>query len=154
MHEVHWLPRVVTQLVRRVQTRQRVERDAQRDADRQAPTARRRAREQTGQRIALDVLHHQEVAGLAGTDLEDGHDVRMMNARRDARFVEEHLDELFLTGKVRVEPLHRHEALEAADAREAREIHRRHAAGRNFADEFIAIDALSPRAGSKSFATR
>jgi hypothetical protein len=46
-----------------------------------------------------------------------------------------------------VQPLHRHEALEAAHAGEARQVHRGHAAGRNFAHQLVAIDALAAYAG-------
>ena len=75
----------------------------------------------------------------------------MMNARRNAGLIEEHLDELFLGREVWVQPLHRDEALEAADPGQAREVHRRHATRRDLAHELIAIDALTPRAGVEEF---
>ena len=111
-----------------------------------AARAKRRAK-----RVALDVLHHQVVADGAGAHFEDGHDVRVMNARSDARFVQEHLDELFLARQMRMQPLHRDEALKAADAGQARKVHRGHATGRDLAHQLIAIDALSPRAGVEEF---
>ena len=80
---------------------------------------------------------------LALADLEDGHDVRVVDARGEARLVEEHLDELGLLREVRVQPLDRDEALEAGDAREAREEHRRHAAAGELGDELVAVEAFA-----------
>jgi len=57
----------------------------------------------------------------------------VMNARRNARFIQEHFDELFLGREVRVQSLDCDEALEATHASQAREVHRRHATGRDFA---------------------
>jgi hypothetical protein len=70
-----------------------------------------------------------------------------MDARCDARFVEEHLDEFFLAREVRVQALHRNEALEAAHPRQARQVHGGHATGGNLAHQLVAIDALAARAG-------
>src|SRR5262249_14751174 len=56
------------------------------------------------------------------------HDVRVMDARREARLVEEHPDELTVLGEVRVQPLHRDDAAEALLAEEARHVHTRHPA--------------------------
>ena len=67
----------------------------------------------------------------------------MVDARGEARLVEEHLDELGLAREVRVQPLDGDEALEAADARQAREEHRGHAAGRELGDQLEAIEPLA-----------
>ena len=131
---------VVLQLVRRVEPREHVDDDAQADLRRQAHAALRRAREEAPEGVALHVLHDDVVALLALADLEDGHDVRVVDARREARLLEEHLDELGLAREVRVQPLDGDEALEAADAREAREIHRRHPAGRQLGDQLEPIE--------------
>ena len=66
--------------------------------------------------------------------------MRVVDARGEARLVEEHLDELFLAGEVRVQALDGDEALEAADAAEPGEEHRRHAAGRDLADQLVAVE--------------
>jgi hypothetical protein len=47
-----------------------------------------------------------------------------------------------LAREVRVESLDGHEALEAADARQARQVHGRHATGSDLADELIAIELM------------
>jgi hypothetical protein len=44
---------------------------------------------------------------------------------------------------MRVQALHRHEALKATHAGEAGQVHRGHAAGRNLAHQLVAIDALA-----------
>jgi hypothetical protein len=64
----------------------------------------------------------------------------VVDARGQARLLEEHLDELGLAREVRVEPLDGDEALEAADAGEAREKHGRHAAGRQLGHQLEAIE--------------
>ncbi len=69
----------------------------------------------------------------------------MMDARRDARLIQEHLDELFFARQMRMEPLDGDEALETADAGQARQEHRGHTTGRELTDELVAIDALPPR---------
>ena len=70
-------------------------RSAHRRAGALAPPRSERA-DEARERVALDVLHHEVVAGLALADLEDGDDVRVVDARGEARLVEEHLDELLL----------------------------------------------------------
>ena len=81
------------------------------------PVLRRRVEEVPG-RVALDVLHHEVVAGVGRADLEDGDDVRVVDAGREARLVEEHLDELGVPRQVLVQPL---------DGVRAAGIRRRHA---------------------------
>src|SRR5262249_19693556 len=73
-------------------------------------------------------------------DLEDGDDMRVVDAGGEASFIEEHPDELFLGGEVGVEALDGDEALEAAGAGEASEVDGGHAAGRELADELIAVE--------------
>ena len=68
--------------------------------------------EQVARGIALDIFHHEVVARLGGTDLEDGHDVRVMDPRRETRLVEKHLDELGMPREVLVKALDRVEAAE------------------------------------------
>ena len=60
-----------------------------------------------------------------------------------ARLLEEHLDELGLAREVRVQALDGDEALEAPDARQAREVHRGHPAGRELGDQLEAIEPLA-----------
>ena len=64
----------------------------------------------------------------------------MVDARGEARLLQEHLDELGLARQVRVQALDGDEALEAADAREPREEHRGHPAGRELGHELEPIE--------------
>ena len=67
----------------------------------------------------------------------------MVDARREAGLLQEHLDELRLAREVRVKPLDGDEALESADAGEAREEHGRHPAGRELRHELEPIEPLA-----------
>ncbi len=100
-------------------------------------TARARRRREG---VALHVLHDDVVALLARADLEDGDDVRVVDPRGEARLLEEHLDELGLAREVGVKALDRDEALKAADAGEAPEVHGGHPAGRELGDELEAVE--------------
>ena len=112
---------VVVQLVRGVQAGERVEQDAQRDRPR--ARARRRAggaRDDARERVALDVLHHQVVAVLArrrprGWARRAGDGCRAAR-RASSRNISTNSCSL---GEVRVQPLDRDEALEAARRRRA-----------------------------------
>jgi len=68
-----------------------------------------------------------------------------MDLGGEARFVEEHLDELSFAGQVRVQPLDRDEPLKARDAWEAREVDRGHPAAREFRHELEAIEPFYRR---------
>ena len=57
------------------------------------PLLARRANE-ARERLALDVVHDEEELALVGDDVERRHDVRVLDARGEARLVEEHRDEL------------------------------------------------------------
>src|SRR5262249_12787529 len=64
----------------------------------------------------------------------------MADARREARLVEEHRDELRILGELRGEPLDRDGPREADLAEEAAHVHRRHAARRDLVVERVAAD--------------
>jgi hypothetical protein len=66
-----------------------------------------------------------------------------MDARGEARLVEEHLDELGLAREVRMKPLDRDEPLEARHAGETSEEDRRHTAARELGDELEAVEAFA-----------
>ena len=89
----------------------------------------------------MNVLHDEEELAVGRDHIERRRDVGVANARRDARFVQEHRDELVLAREVRVEALDRHEAREAPGAERAPEVHRRHATRRDLVvDRVAAID--------------
>jgi hypothetical protein len=56
--------------------------------------------------LAREVLHHGEVLRVAGPEVARAHDVRMFQARRDARLVGEHLAEVRALGQRRKDALH------------------------------------------------
>ena len=58
--------------------------------DRRRPCARQRAM-QLRERVAVDLLHHEVEDVVLLAEVEDLRDVRVLDARRDARLVEEHL---------------------------------------------------------------
>ena len=65
-----------------------------------------------------------------------------MDRRREARFVEEHLDEFLLARQVGVQPLDRDEALKAAGAEYPSQKDGRHPARSKFGDELVPIEPL------------
>ena len=60
----------------------------------QADARLRRLLEQAQEVHALDVLHREEVRVADGAEVEDLDDVRVVEAERDLRLVDEHRDEL------------------------------------------------------------
>ena len=78
-------------------------------------------------------------------EIEDLGDVRVLDARRDARLVEKHSVETGITRKVRQDGLDRDELLEAMFAALPRDPHARHAALCDRAQEFVAIELIARR---------
>ena len=97
------------------------------------------------ERLAVEVLHGDPVRVLVLAELEDGRDVRVRDARRDARLVEEHVHERLVLDQVRVDALDRDPLLEAARPVHAREVHARHAADANLVDDAVAPEEVRPR---------
>ena len=95
--------------------------------------------EEVARRVPLDVFHDEVIPGLGRANLEDGHDVRMVNPGREPRLIEEHLDELGVPRQVLVEPLDRVEPLKAPRAAKAREKDRPHPPARELCDELESI---------------
>ncbi len=89
----------------------------------------RRAK-QARERLAFDVLHHEEELADVGDDVEGADHVRVPNSRREPRLVEEHRDELGVRRELRVKTLDRDRAREPNRPDEATEVHGRHPAGR------------------------
>jgi hypothetical protein len=151
VHEVEPPAFVVAQVVRRREPGERVGHDAQHDRNRHAVAALVRARQERAQVIALDVLHHQEVAGVGRVaDVDGGDDVRVADAGCQPRLVEEHADELFLVGEVRVQHLDRDQALEARGALRVGHVHHGHAARGELGQDFVAPEAESGRELSRA----
>ena len=87
--------------------------------------------------LAVNVLHRDEVGAVDHAEVEDLHDVRMRERGRDARLVEEHLDERLVLVHRRQDPLDDDELLEPADAALDREEELGHAARREPAHERV-----------------
>ena len=77
-----------------VQTAQGPDQDRARDPRRDPLVAIARGAQQPREVLSLHVLHHQEDLALGGDYVQGGHHVRAPDPRGDARFVEEHGDEL------------------------------------------------------------
>ena len=71
-------------------------------------------------------------------DVENRDDVRVLDARREPRLVEEHRRELRIAREVRMKPLDRDGLAEPARARLPREINGGHSAGRELGVERVA----------------
>src|SRR5262245_12453517 len=66
---------------------------------------RERKLEQVAERNAVHVLLDEDDLVALVDDVEHRNDVRMMNPRRNASLIVEHLDELGVVGKMRMESL-------------------------------------------------
>ncbi len=142
MDDLERSPLRVAQLVRREERGREIAHDAQRDGEGQPPTARGEPLSDCVKRAAVDVVHHERKR--LTDDLMDAHDVRVTNARREPRLVEEHGDELGVFGHVRVQPLQR-DVLARRGV--TRELDARHPARGDRADDFVSpCDHAEPRA--------
>jgi hypothetical protein len=88
---------------------------------------------------AVHVFHHEAELPLLREDVEDGYDVGMPDAAREARFVEKLRDELRILRELGVEALDRHRAGESEGAEHAPDVDRRHPARRD-----LVVDGVSP----------
>ena len=91
--------------------------------------------------LAVDVLHRDEVRAVDLPDVEDLDDVRVRERRRDARLVEQHLDERAVLVHRRQDALDDDQLLEAGDALLDGEEELRHAARRELAKERVLAEA-------------
>ena len=95
------------------------------------------------ERAAGEVLHREVRARPVAAEVVHLHDVGVPQPRREPRLVEEHRDELRVTGVLRVQPLDGDGAAKAHGPHEASVVHRRHAARRDLAVHGIAThDAM------------
>jgi hypothetical protein len=90
MDERDELAVIVGRLVRRVQALRDARRDRDGDERAQASLHRPEHPHQVRERAAVHVLHHEEVRVVDLAEILDVHDVRVIDARRDQRLVEEH----------------------------------------------------------------
>ena len=146
VHDVERAVEVVTQLVRGVEAHEGIDRDAGQHGRSEVVAPVGRVAAEASQALPFDVFEHQVVTRFALPYVEDGHDVGVMNARREARLVQKHRDEFLLLREVRVEPLDGDETAEPPRPRDAREVHRPHATSGDLRDQLVAVEALGPSA--------
>src|SRR5688572_18642061 len=115
MNDAEQVAFAVATLVRGVERFAGGEREIRGDAEIHQLALLAEAMHGRAERLAADVVHRDEEAIAFLTDLVDLHDVRMADARSDARFVEEHAHEARLPREVLVDRLDRDQAFEAAE---------------------------------------
>jgi hypothetical protein len=103
------------------------------------------------ERLAVEVLHGDPVRVLVLAELEDGRDVRVRDARRDVRLVEEHVHERLVLDEVRVDPLDGEPPLEAAEPIDPGEVHARHPAEANLVDDAVAAEEVCLLRGDAAY---
>ncbi len=138
--DVQRLVGLVARLVRGVKALERARHDRRDDARRDALPPLVGAADEDARRFTAHVLHHQEELAVRGDDVDRGHDVRVLDARGEARLVEEHRHELGIRGELRVEALDGDGARETDRARKPPQVHRRHPAGGDAIVELVAAD--------------
>ena len=129
MHDAERLARVAGRFVRRVQT---VEHARDHGADDRGGIGASRgsmSRTSRGERLPVHVLHDEQELAWRRDDIERLDHVRMLNAGRDPRLVDEHRDEVGVARELSVESLDGDGAREADRAEQAAEMDGRHAAG-------------------------
>ena len=104
---------VVTKFVSAVQSRGSIGDDARRDERVERLSDARRFTEHFVKRLTVQVFHRDEVRAAEVADLVGLDDVRVIEARGEPRFVEEHPPKGSVLGKRGPEPLDDHELVEA-----------------------------------------
>lgn len=92
------------------------------------------------ERLAVHVVHDEKELAFGCDDVENGDDVRVLDARREPSLVEEHRDELGVACELRVQSLDRDGAREAGRAVETTEMNGRHAPVTNLSEQEVAAD--------------
>ena len=94
--DVERLPLEIAERVGVVETGERVDQDADVEIERDPLEALTRALAEGSERLAVEVLHREEVDAPFFADLVRLHDIRVAHSRGDAGLVEEQRDELGL----------------------------------------------------------
>ena len=149
MNEIEALAIFSGELVRRVEPLGGVGDDATRNFRRHHRSDFFGASHQLAQRLAVQILHRDPIRIVVFSQLENGCDVRVRNARSHARFIQKHLHERVVLDQVRVDALDGDPLLKSSRAIHAPEMHARHSADADFVD-----DAVAPRENKFPNATR
>ena len=91
---------------------------------------------------ALDVLHHDEIRAVDPAQVENLHDVLVVEQNRELCLVDQHRDELFVLRVLRMNQLERDRLLEATHALGRRDKHFGHAPRRQPANELVGTKRL------------
>jgi hypothetical protein len=97
--------------------------------------------EQLGERLPVDVLEHEQQLAALLDDVEELHDVAVVDVRRDARLVAQHRHQLLVVPEAVVQALDRDRPPEARDALQTRDVDGRVTARRDFFVERVPPDA-------------
>jgi hypothetical protein len=116
MNEMERLAVVVAQAVRIGERVRRFERDLQPRREGHRFVMARHRPKQTADGRSFHELHRHEERSAVLAEVEHGHDVRMLEPRGKAGFVDEHADELRIARVLRKDALERHALLEAVRA--------------------------------------
>ncbi len=119
-----------------VKTVQRIAEDAKVPCGRKAALAREATRDPR-HRPAINILHGHVVPTKLRVHLVQLHDVRMNEARGQARLFEEHGDTSHVVGELRLELLHGKKLVEAGRPAEGREVDIAHATASKLSDDVI-----------------
>ena len=138
MDEAEELAVLAAELVGRVQAVRRVGAHAGGELHGHALASLLHAAHDLAERLAVEVLHGDPVGVVVLAEIEDLGDVRVVDAGRDPRLIEEHVDELIVLDEVRVDALDGDPLLEAAGPIHARQVDARHAADADLVDDAIA----------------
>ena len=145
VHERERAALVVARAVRVLERAEDGEDDVEADVERDVLAARRGGADEARAGRPVDVLHrHVELAVLLA-EVEHLDDVRVAEARADARLVDEHGDEVRVARELREDALDGDDLLEAVRAAAAREIHLRHPARRDPPEQLVRPQAQRRR---------
>ena len=151
VHDAQRAPVAVGERVRVAEPARRLGDDVRRQRGAGRALLARRLAQHRRERLALHQLHRQEVLLAVVADLDDAHDVRVIEQRRQPRLVEEHADELPVRRQVREDPLDDQQRPVAGQLARQRQIDLRHPAGREASDDLKAPETLDrvvhPRVG-------
>src|SRR5262249_36004058 len=92
-----------------------LEHDVERVRDRKPPAVGAKVLDDALQIRAVDVLHDDEVGRLGDADVEDVHDVGMLEMQRQPRLVQEHRNELLVPAQLGKDALYGDSLLETLE---------------------------------------
>jgi hypothetical protein len=134
---------VIGELVGVVESGQGIGDDAQLGADGEHVPVPQPGADAT-ERLSVQVLHDDEVLAIVLAHFVRLHDVRVIEARGEARLVEEHTEQIRFFGEPAPRLLHDDELVETCQSLGDRQIHPRHAAPTDLRDEAVLPEPLRP----------